>query len=85
MEEQTLNYCSYSRCDNQPQNSLNQITLNIIQKIMCQFTSLFIEHFDRIVKTKVFLAELSDHHVMKLGGNIFLQREGILPFKSQIM
>ena len=42
----TLNYCSYSRYDNQPQNSLNQITLNIIQKIMCQFTSLLTEHFD---------------------------------------
>ena len=43
---QTLNYCSYSRYDNQPQNSQNQITLNIIQKIVCQFTSLLTEHFD---------------------------------------
>ena len=40
------NYCSYSRYDNQSQNSLNQITLNTIQKIMCQFTSLLTEHFD---------------------------------------
>ena len=41
-----VNYCSYSRYDNQTQNSLNQITLNLIQKIMCQFTSLLTEHFD---------------------------------------
>ena len=44
-------HCSYSKYDNQPQNSLNQMTLNIIQKIMCQFTILLTEHFDLLLAT----------------------------------
>ena len=51
LHQRTLNYCSYSKYDNQPQNSLNQITLNIIQKIMqviCQFTSFLTDHFDQL-------------------------------------
>ena len=48
--EWTLNYCSYSKHNlNQPQYSLNQIILNIIQKIFnsfVHFTSLLTEHFD---------------------------------------
>ena len=44
----TLNYCSYSKYECQPQNSINQVTLNIIKKknLSSNSQGLLTEHFD---------------------------------------